>query len=195
MKMNELFQNTFKALRHELGHDRPRDTRPLWQRRLSTASVFCRSLVTCGYLTEEQMRRAAQLYRLGMSREGGVIFWQIDEHDVLRDGKIMYYRPDCHRDHDRKPTWVNYLLKRSGQLPEDFKSEHCLFGLHQTHPQPLPIGRGVVTSSAEIIASNSIYSPPSQGGAGGGSGGPDRSVCCIVESEKTAVIMSAVKPD
>ena len=141
------------------------------------------------------MRRAAQLYRLGMSREGGVIFWQIDEHDVLRDGKIMYYRPDCHRDHDRKPTWVNYLLKRSGQLPEDFKSEHCLFGLHQTHPQPLPIGRGVVTSSAEIIASNSIYSPPSQGGAGGGSGGPDRSVCCIVESEKTAVIMSAVKPD
>ena len=195
MKMNELFQNTFKALRHELGHDRPRDTRPLWQRRLSTASVFCRSLVTCGYLTEEQMRRAAQLYRLGMSREGGVIFWQIDEHDVLRDGKIMYYRPDCHRDHDRKPTWVNYLLKRSGQLPEDFKSEHCLFGLHQTHPQPLPIGRGVVTSSAEIIASNSIYSPPSQGGAGGGSGGPDRSVCCIVESEKTAVIMSAVKPE
>lgn len=197
MKMNELFQNTFKALRHELGHDRPRDTRPLWQRRLSTASVFCRSLVTCGYMTEEQMRRAAQLYRLGMSREGGVIFWQIDEHDVLRDGKIMYYRPDCHRDHDRKPTWVNYLLKRSGQLPEDFKSEHCLFGLHlletqQTHPQPLPIRRGAVISSVERSSSKSVYSPSSKGGVRGGSGEP---IVAIVESEKTAVIMSAVKPD
>ena len=162
----------------------------MWQRRLSTASEFCRAVVACGYMTEEQMRRAAQRYRLGMSRDGGVIFWQIDEHEVLRDGKIMYYRPDCHRDHDRKPTWVSYLLKRNGQLPEDFKSEHCLFGLHllQTLPQPLPIGRGVVTSSAEESTNKTIYSPPSQGGARGGS-------CCVVESEKTAIIMSEAKPE
>ena len=190
MKIDEVFCNTFKALRHELGHDRPRDMRPMWQRRLSTASAFCRALVACGYLSEEQMQRAAQRYRLGCSRDGGVIFWQIDEHQVLRDGKIMYYREDCHRDHDRKPTWVSYLLKRNGQLPEDFKSEHCLFGLHllQTLPQPLPIGRGVVTSSAEESTNKTIYSPPSQGGARGGS-------CCVVESEKTAVIMSEAKPE
>ena len=133
--MDEVFCNTFKALRHELGHDRPRDMRPMWQRRLSTASAFCRAVVACGYMTEEQMQRATQRYRLGCSRDGGVIFWQIDEHDVLRDGKIMHYRPDCHRDHDRKPTWVSYLLKRNGQLPEDFKSEHCLFGLHLINAQ------------------------------------------------------------
>ena len=35
----------------------------------------------------------------------------------------------------------------------------------QTHPQPLPAGRGVDSSSAD----KTIYSPPSQGGVGGGS--------------------------
>jgi hypothetical protein len=191
MKVKDMFPNTFKAISHELGHDRPRDTRPMWQRRLSCESPFCKALVSNGYMTEEQMQRAAQRYRLGMSRDGGVIFWQIDEHDVLHDGKIMYYRQDCHRDHDRKPTWVNYLLKRSGLLPQDFKNEHCLFGLHllQTLPQPLPIGREVVTSSTEKSASKSFNSPPLHGGAGGGS------TIAVVESEKTAVIMSEVKPE
>ena len=192
--MDELFQHTFKALRHELGHDCPRDTRPMWQRRLSTESVFCQSLVSCGFMTEVQMQRAAQLYRLGMSRDGGVIFWQIDENDVMRDGKIMYYRKDCHRDHDRKPSWVCYLLRRAGMLPEDFKSDHCLFGLHllKTLPLPLPIGRGVDATSADNTEGNSNYAPPSQGGVGGGSAG---SSVCVVESEKTAVIMSVLKPD
>lgn len=165
MKIDEVFCNTFKAMSKELRFDHAKDTRPLWQRRLSTASAFCRALVACGYLSEEQMQRAAQRYRLGASRDGGVIFWQIDEHGVLHDGKIMHYRPDCHRDHDHNPLWVSYLLRRNGQLPEDWKSEHCLFGLHQ------------------------LKTPPSQGGVGGGS------TIAVVESEKTAVIMSEVKPE
>jgi len=173
MKTDEVFCSTFKAMSKELGVDHGKDTRPLWQRRLSTDSAFCRALVACGYLSEEQMQRAVQRYRLGASRDGGVIFWQIDEQGVLHDGKIMYYCTDGHRDHDHKPSWVSYLLRRNGQLPEDWKSEHCLFGLHllKTHPLPLPIGRGVVTSSTE------------------------ESAIAIVESEKTAVIMSEVKPE
>ena len=163
MKIDEVFCNTFKALRHELGHDRPKDMRPMWQRRLSTESAFCKALVTYGYMTQEQMLRAAQRYRLGRSRDGGVIFWQIDEHDVLRDGKIMYYHEDCHRDHDHKPTWVSYLLKRSGQLPEEFKSEHCLFGLH------------LFSEKCRVKS--------------------EKLATAVVESEKTAVIMSEVKPE
>ena len=45
----------------------------------------------------------------------------------------------------------------------------CGTPLVQTLPQPLPAGRGVGTSTAEIINEETIYSPPSQGGAGGGS--------------------------
>ena len=105
MTMEEVFSHTFKAISKRLDEQRA-EGRRLWQQRLGTASEFCRAVVSNGYLSEEQMQRAAQRYRLGASRDGGVIFWQIDEFDQLRDGKIMHYRPDCHRDHDRKPTWT-----------------------------------------------------------------------------------------
>ncbi len=39
MTMNEVFCNTFKAMRHELGQDGVRDLRPLWERRLSVAKL------------------------------------------------------------------------------------------------------------------------------------------------------------
>jgi hypothetical protein len=168
MTMEEVFKHTFKAMRKRLDEQRAMGRR-LWQQRLGTASEFCRAVVSNGYLTEEQMQRAAQRYRLGASRDGGVIFWQIDECDQLRDGKIMHYRPDCHRDHDRKPTWAAYLLRKAGQLPQDWNTDHCLFGLHllETHPRPLPMMEG-------------------QGGG---------SPIAVVEAEKTAVIMSEVKPE
>ena len=101
----------------------------MWQQRLGTASAFCRAVVSNGYLTEAQMQHAAQRYRLGVSRDGGVIFWQIDTTGSILDDKIMYYRPDCHRDHDRKPTWTAYLLRKNGRLLKDWNADHCLFGI------------------------------------------------------------------
>lgn len=78
----------------------------------STDSPFCRALVENGILTDEQMRRAALRYHLGSTKDDGVIFWYIDRHERLCDGKIMFYRPDCHRDHDRHPSWVVARLKK-----------------------------------------------------------------------------------
>ena len=95
---------------------------------LSTNSVFCQSLVSEGYLTEAQMCQAAQHYHLGASKEGGVIFWEIDQQGHVRTGKIMYYQSDCHRDKQHNPTWVHSLLKND--LPAGFSLQHCLFGLH-----------------------------------------------------------------
>ena len=191
-RMEELFKHTFKSLRQQIEAQRTEGCR-WWQQRQGTASDFCRAMVANGYLTESQLQQAAQRYRLGVGRDGAVIFWQIDDCDLLRDGKIMHYRPDGHRDHDRKPTWASYLMRKSGRLPEYWNTDHCLFGLHllkdyQTHPRPLPEWRGVDTSSAYTSTSKSIYAPPSQGGGGGGS-------VCIVEAEKTAVIMSAIRPE
>ena len=163
----------------------------MWQKRLSTESVFCQALVSNGYLTEAQMQRAAQRYRIGRSRDGGVIFWQIDEHEVLRDGKIMYYHDDCHRDHNHKPTWTSFLLRKAGQLPEGWRSEHCLFGLHllETHPQPLPVMEGSGYSQGKDSADKHFTPLHYREGQGGGS------PIAVVESEKTAVIMSEVRPD
>ena len=139
----------------------------MWQQRLGTSSEFCRAVVSNGYLTEKQMQRAMERYRLGASRDGGVIFWQIDECDLLRDGKIMHYRPDCHRDHDRKPTWATYLLRKNGRLPKDWNTDHCLFGLHL-------LSEELIVKSEKLATARTIT---------------------VVEAEKTAVIMSEVKPE
>ena len=125
----------------------------LTQQALSTDTVFCRSLVSEGYLTHQQMEQAAQRYRLGRSKDGGVIFWQIDEEGHVRDGKIMFYRDDCHRDHDHNPDWVHFRLIKHYGYDGDIPVERCLFGLH-------------------LLSSN------------------ETSVVAVVESEKTAVILS-----
>lgn len=121
---------------------------------LSTQSTFCQSLVNEGYLTAQQMHHVADRYRLGASKEGRVIFWEIDEQQRVHTGKLMHYQSDCHRDKTLNPTWVHAILK--DQLPEGFNLQHCLFGLH-------------------LLSDNKTV--------------------CIVESEKTAVILSELFPD
>ena len=190
MKIDEVFCHTFKALRHELGHDRPKDQRPLWQRRLSTESAFCRALVANGYMTEEQMQRAAERYRLGCSRDGGVIFWQIDQMGQVYDGKIMYYRPDCHRDHQRHPNWVSNLLKRhylkdDCQLAASIPSQHCLFGTHLLANTNLTNH----TNKEDLLDSCNSCSEEKSNSCS------EEKNICVVEAEKTAVIMSALYPD
>jgi hypothetical protein len=169
MKLSELNPYTFQALRHRLGHDRLKDTRPMWQVRLSADSDFCRAMVNCDYLTQEQMLRAVQRYRLGRSHDGGVIFWQIDTLGQVYDGKIMHYRPDGHRDHMRKPYWVSSALKRhylnnEAQLAAEIPSQHCLFGTHLLNLQL----DNLRFDNLQPVA--------------------------VVEAEKTAVILSEVYP-
>ena len=119
-----------------------------WMPWLSTDSTFCRSLVGCGYLSEEQMLRAAERYRLGRSRDGGAIFWQIDPEGRTRDGKIMYYREDCHRDKNRNPSWVSARLKAYYGYDGDMPVDRCLFGLHLLGVE----GGNVVVVEAEKTA-------------------------------------------
>ena len=185
--------------------------KPFWEPWMSTESVFCQAVVKCGYLTEDQMLRAAERYRLGRSRDGGVIFWQIDDRDRTRDGKIMYYREDCHRDKSRHPSWASARLKAhygyDGELPVD----RCLFGLHllETYPQPLPIMEGSGYPQGKSSADEHFTSPPELGGVSEGRGGLNKrsfrppltppesggeTAIAVVEAEKTAVIMSEVYP-
>ena len=128
-------------------------------RSLSLNSQFCKSAVSAGYLTEPQLRHAAERYRLGCSKEGGVIFWEIDDQQRVHTGKIMYYQPDCHRDKGHNPTWVHSLMK--DKLPANYELQHCLFGLH------------LLTSDISHQTSS----------------------VAIVESEKTAIILSEKFPD
>ena len=142
-------------------------------RSLSVDSQFCQSAVSAGYLSEVQLHHAASRYRLGCSKDGGVIFWEIDDQQRVHTGKIMYYQPDCHRDKHHAPTWIHALMK--SQLPANYQLQHCLFGLH------------LLTSGLHLLTSD--LRPPTSDLT------PQTSSIAIVESEKTAVIMSEIVPD
>ena len=150
MKFNELFPHTFKAMSATL---KLHDPRPYWASRLSSESSFCRAAVKAGYLTQAQMEHAAQRYRLGRSRDDAVIYWQIDQEDRVRDGKLMWYGDDCHRLKHRKATWVSFLLRKHYQLPDDYcQTSHCFFGLHLLREKGLPIAIVEAEKTAVILS-------------------------------------------
>lgn len=39
------------------------------------------------------MKRLLEEYRLGVTRDGAVIFWQIDRESKVRTDKVMQYNP------------------------------------------------------------------------------------------------------
>ena len=106
-------------------------------------------------IAPEQVQRVYEDYRIGATRWGCVIFWQIDSRGLVHGGHIMQYRPDGHR--GGYQGWTHALLIDKKLLPLDWQLYQCLFGEHLL-PQR-----------------------------------PDAHVC-IVESEKTALIMAACQP-
>ena len=175
---------SFKAI---IAAQRRHPTEWLWRQCLSIRSQFCEAVVAAGYLSWEQMVSAACRYRLGASRQGGVIFWQIDHEERVRDGKVMYYGLDCHRLKDKQhhPTWISTLLRRRDPFPNSpHETSHCFFGAHLISPLNERLFRPPLT-------------PPNSGGETAiavmeGQGG--RSSIAVVEAEKTAVILSELYP-
>jgi hypothetical protein len=106
----------------------------------------------------KQVGRALELYHIGTSKKwnGACVFWQVDNHNKIRTGKIMLYDKSNGK-RIKEPynhvNWSHKVLKI-----EDFNLKQCLFGLHR-----------IIVELNKPIA--------------------------IVESEKTAIIMSLVSPD
>lgn len=124
------------------------------------------------------MQRAAQRYNLGMTQPGAcanrgrynaqaghVIFWYQDLHGYLREGKVMAYLTDCHRDKGHKPVTISWLMKNAGLLPKTERYTYCLFGEH------------LLSNDKETDNATTTK------------------LIAIVESEKTAIIMSELVPD
>lgn len=72
-------------------------------------------------------------YRLGVTKDGAAIFYQIDREGRIRTGKIIQYNPET--GYRIKGTgvpvdWVHARLKKKGLLPESWSVRQCLFGEH-----------------------------------------------------------------
>lgn len=81
----------------------------------------------------DRLEQVLKMYRVGQTRWSHALFWQIDENGGVRDGKMMMYRPDGHRDKDNRysTSWVSRKLFNAGHYNEDdWEVRRCLFGLH-----------------------------------------------------------------
>ncbi len=221
MKLKELVSRwSFKSIGRKLGLDvrmvdghlqiRELLPRPLWALRLSSKSCFCRAVVQTGMLTHHQMVHAAWRYRLGRSKDDAVIYWQIDQLGNVHDGKLMWYGPDCHRLKNRNASWVMFLLKKHYGIPQTaFQPTHVFFGTHLltntnltnltnkeiSNSQILDSKVSVESVSSVVKKNNSCNSlVESVALQSCDSWFKKRPVVCIVEAEKSAVILSELYP-
>lgn len=99
-------------------------------------------------------------YLIGTSKiwNGATVFWQIDNSEKVRHGKIMLFNPETGKRQKRVNGKAFISSVRAVLKLNDFVINQCLFGLHLINE-----------SNQKTIA--------------------------IVESEKTAVIMSIFKPN
>jgi hypothetical protein len=198
---------SFKDIRTTMERQRHHPTEWLWRECQSINSQFCEAVVKAGYLTWEQMVSAACRYRLGATRQGGVIFWQIGQEERVRDGKVMYYGPDCHRlkDKEHHPTWVSALLRKRDPFPNSpHETSHCFFGTHlltesyfKGHTEITEITerpKGQIEITERFPTSYAQPVPEALSVISVISVCPKKSVC-VVEAEKTAVIISEVYPE
>ena len=101
-------------------------------------------------------------YRIGVTRSGATIFFQIDKLGRCRTGKVMKYDPETgHRIKDPdvpcRITWVHSLMKQSGQLPADWELSQCLFGEHLLLEHPgMPVAL-VESEKTAIICSGLMH--------------------------------------
>ncbi|MCH8487281.1 MAG: DUF6371 domain-containing protein [Candidatus Cyclonatronum sp.] len=86
----------------------------------------------------ETAEQAARMYHVGTgsgSVNGWPIFWQIDNQQQARSGKLIRYNESTGKriKEGYSYDWIHSKLKKAGRLPAD-KSEwcldQCLFGLH-----------------------------------------------------------------
>ena len=86
-------------------------------------------------------------YFVGHAKQGHTIFWQIDENDQVRTGKMMLYYPATHprAGHRDKETpynfdWVHSVLRRCGKYPayseDQTEMRQTLFGMHLLNKYP-----------------------------------------------------------
>lgn len=81
----------------------------------------------------ETIKRTIDPYFIGCTKDKAVIFPQIDEQGKCRTAKIQKYDPETGKRVKDEPgavNWVHAILKKKGELSENYNLQMCLFGLH-----------------------------------------------------------------
>lgn len=119
-------------------------------------------------------------YKLGTTKSGAVVFWQIDINGRIRYGKAMHYLSDLHRDKSRHPVGVHSLMKKY-----DFNYKQCFFGEYLLKEYPHRSVCIVESEKSACICSEVL--PGYIWLATGGKNGckwTDKDVCSVLKGRK-----------
>jgi hypothetical protein len=101
--------------------------------------------------TETEVKEAILKYLIGTSKHwnGATIFWQIDNNEKVRHGKIMLFNPETGKrvKHENGGGLINSV--RTVLKLKDFNLNQCLFGLHlinETNQKTIAIVEGEKTA-------------------------------------------------
>ena len=160
----------------------------------------------CTLFPENRVAEVLARYRTGSTRDGRIIYWQIDERGQVRAGKVMAYNPDGHRRKEKTPSvlqtspplwgegppvcWV-HSMKINGIRFDEMLAPQCLFGLSLLNTEHMVSTTDFTDYSDYSADSNSTR----QGKNPYHLGNPWSERIGVVESEKTALILSLLCPD
>lgn len=147
---------------------------------------FLSTLLTSYYgsKAKEVLKRLLEEYRLGATRDGAVIFWQIDRANMVRTGKVMQYNPeDGHRIKGGQISavnWIHSILKKQRMLAEDWQLSQCLFGEHllNAHPDKVAV---LVESEKSAVIGSAIFPGYVWLATGGKSQMKEEKLCALAE--------------
>lgn len=117
------------------------------------------------YVERRRLEENIQAYKLGHSNSGMVIYWLIDDQNQVRTGKMMRYKEDGHRDRECSYgfDWIHSTLIRRGPSKYyDPDKQEC---------RPCYFGLHLLNAYKAKNVEQTV---------------------CIVESEKTALIMATI---
>ena len=145
----------------------------------------------------EQVAEVLARYRTGSTRDGRIIYWQIDEYGQVRAGKVMAYDLDGHRKKDGKGNvcWV-HSMKIDGIRFDEMLVPQCLFGLSLLTTEHTALTTDYTDFSDSLHDGSSTpqeENPSNPRNLWSNSLWSEK--IGVVESEKTALIMSLVCPD
>lgn len=114
-------------------------------RTLRTDNAFLRWLTR--YFSLSEVAQAVERYRIGDAKGDRVIFWQIDQEDRIRTGKIMMY-----------DEFTGHRVKKFDfvhcHMGKPFNLKQCLYGLHLVDgTKPIAV---VESAKNAIVASLTI---------------------------------------
>lgn len=188
MRFEEVFCNTFKAIRKTISPDVRKSvdfsipSMPMVEACRADDFDFFAPFIAAGDLTVKQMQHACQRYYLGKTRSGLPVFWMMDDMLTPLDAHIG------------NSAWLSALLKAREPLIASWQVTHCLFGLHLFAESCFC--HTDITDNTDFL----LHSYQAQPVPKAPSVRSVRSVChkksvCVVESESSAVLLSEFLPE